>query len=67
MRVVVIPNAVRDLDIAIPAYIVLCELPTKSQFVGAYAADAMHRSLTLRQAYGNCSARDDNAATPTQL
>ena len=32
-RIVVIPNAVRDLDIAIPAYAALCFHPNKSLFV----------------------------------
>ena len=44
----VIPNAVRDLYIAISAYIALCEKPAKSQLIGMYAADITYRSLTLR-------------------
>ena len=46
-RVVVIPNAVRDLYIAIPAYIVLCEHPDKSPFIGMYAASVSYRSLGM--------------------
>ena len=44
-RVVVIPNAVRDLYLSIPAYIALCEHPHKPQFAEAYAADESYRSL----------------------
>ena len=51
--VVVIPNAVRDLYIAIPAYLALCEQSPQSQFIGMYAASVSDRSQTLRQTYGN--------------
>ena len=64
-RVVVIPNAVRDLYTAISTYIALREPPCKPQFVRMYAAGVTHSSLTLRQAFGNCSARDDTAAPAT--
>ena len=47
-RVVVIPNAVRDLYTAISVYLALCEQRDKYQFIGMYAADIMYRSLTLR-------------------
>ena len=44
-RNVVIPNAVRDLYMAISAYLVMCEQCDKSQFVEVYAACVSHRSL----------------------
>ena len=53
-RVIVIPNAVRDLYIAVPAYAALCEHPLHTSFFGMYAAIEPYRSL-------DC-ARDDRAA-----
>ena len=44
-RIVVIPNAVRDLYMAVSAYIALREQSLQLRFAGMYAADATYRSL----------------------
>ena len=36
--------------------------PENAEYVGKYAEGESHRSLTLRQAFGNDYARDDRAA-----
>ena len=55
-RFVVIPNAVRELYVAIPVCTALCGYLAKSQFGGMYAVNVSYRSLDY--------ARDDNVAPP---